>query len=178
MTASPYKKLAGRGLTWGGPSRVWLGEDHVLLVLTRGYVEVYRRFFFKDIQAFIVRQTQIGKIWNAVWGAGVAFFGFLALALNDVGTIVMLCLAAPFAVALLINVILGPTCSFHVRTAVQTERLPAVSRVRSAEKFMAGIEPLIAAAQGEVPGEQFGAELERLQNPAGYAASAPPVMGP
>jgi hypothetical protein len=177
MTRSPYKKLAGRGLTWGGPSRVWLGEDHVLLVLTRGYVEAYRRFFFKDIQGFVVRQTQIGKIWNAVWAACVAFFGFLALALNDVGTIIMLCLAAPFAVGLLINVLLGPTCSFHIRTAVQTERLPAVSRVRSAQNFIEGIEPLITAAQGEIAGDQFNAELERLQNSAGYPAAAPPVMG-
>lgn len=177
MSRSPYKKLAGRGLTWGGPSRVWLGEDHVLLVLTRGYVESYRRFFFNDIQGFIVRQTHTGKIWNAVWGVCASFFVLLALALNDVATIIMLCFAAPFVAALLINVLLGPTCAFHVRTAVQTERLPAVSRVRAAEKFIARIEPLIANAQGEVPGGQLGAEVEQLQNSASRAASAPPVLG-
>ena len=177
MNRSPYERLAGRGLTLGGPSRVWLGEDHVLLVLTRGYVESYRRFFFNDIQGIVVRQTHIGKIWNAVWGAAAAFFVLLALALNNAATVVLLSFAAPFAVALLVNLLLGSTCTFHIRTAVQTERLPAISRVRAARRFIGRIEPIIIATQGEPAGTPLGIEVEQLQNPASRAATAPPVLG-
>src|SRR6185295_20286608 len=116
------------------------------------YVETYRRFFFNDIQALLVRRTHIGKIWNAIWGFGAGFFLLIALAVNGgAGTIVSLCFGAPFLAALLVNVALGPTCLFLVRTAVQSERLPAVSRVRAAERFIARIQPLITAAQGELP---------------------------
>jgi hypothetical protein len=178
MNPSAYKRLPGRGVTWGGPSRVWLGEDHVLLVLTRGYVETYRRFFFNDIQALVVRQTQVGKIWNAVWAMAAGFFLLIAVALNGVAMVVMLCFAAPFVAALIINVALGPTCAFYVRTAVQAERLAAVSRTRAAEKFIARIQPLITAAQGELPREELAVELALVQAGHGVApAAAPPGVG-
>jgi hypothetical protein len=171
-----YQKLPGRGMTWGGRSRVWLGPDHVLVVLTRGYVEVYRRFFLTDIQAFVMHPTQAGKIWNAVWGTFAALFVFPALALNDVARIVMLCCGAPFLVALLFNVIRGPTCAFHVRTAVQAEGVPALSRVRDAKEFIARLEPLIQSAQGELT-EQAAFDLALLQGgQLRTSSNAPPVM--
>ena len=178
MTPSRYKRLPGRGLTWGGPSRVWLGDDHVLLVLTRGYSETYRRFFFNDIQGVVVRRTHLGKMWNAVWGSFSVFFGLLALLVNDnPGTLILACIAVPFGVALLVNLLLGPTCAFHIRTAVQTERLPAVSRVRAANKFIARIEPLITAAQGELPRDQLVADLIARQADQGSVTNAPPLLG-
>ena len=179
MSKPPYQKLGGRGMTWGGPSRVWLGADHVLLVLTRGYVEVYRRFFFPDVQAFIVHPTSIGKIWNGIWGSLAGAFILPAFALSDVARIVLLCLGAPFLVALLINTLLGSTCAFYVRTAVQTERIPALSRLRTAQKFLTRIEPLVLAAQGEWA-QQAAFDLALLQ--AGQlesppAANTPSVLG-
>ena len=179
MTTSRYKRLPGRGITWGGPSRVWLGDDHVLLVLTRGYSETYRRFFFNDIQGVIVRRTHIGKIWNAVWASFFAFFGLLALIVNDnPGSMILACIAAPFGAALLVNLLLGPTCAFHIRTAVQTERLPAVSRASAAEKFIARIEPLITSAQGELPRDQLVADLlARQAVQSSSTINAPPVLG-
>ena len=176
MTNSAYQRIAGHGLTWGGTSRVWLGADHVLLVLRRGYVEVYRRFFFNDIQALIAQPTHTGKIWNAIFGFLAALFILPALALEDVARMVMLGLGAPFIVALLFNLFRGPTCAFYVRTAVQTERLPALSRVRDADKFIARIEPLIQAAQGGL-GEQAAFDLALLQ--AGQlqtGSNLPPVV--
>lgn len=164
-------------MTWGGPSRVWLGADHVLLVLTRGYAEVYRRFFLNDIQGFVVQPTATGKMWNVIWGVLAVVFLLPAFAVSDVGRIVLLCLGAPFVIALLVNVLRGPTCAFHVRTAVQTERVPALSRLRDAKNFIARLEPLIHAAQGELT-EQAAFDLAQLQ--AGQLSStpnAPPVLG-
>ena len=179
MNKSPYQKLPGRGMTWGGPSRVWLGADHVLLVLTRGYVEVYRRFFFSDVQAFVVQPTSVGKIWNGIWGGLAGVFILPALAVDDVARIVLFCLGAPFLIGLLINLALGRTCAFYVRTAVQTERLPALSRLRAAEKFIARVEPLVQAAQGEWT-EQTAFDLALLQSgqlTLMSGSSAPPVLG-
>ncbi|HEY0550504.1 MAG TPA: hypothetical protein VGF13_12950 [Verrucomicrobiae bacterium] len=175
MNASRYTKAPGRGWTWAGPSRVWLGDDHVLLVRSRIFFESYRRFFFNDIQGATVRRTDIGKMWNAIWALFILLFTLLSLAFESVGMIVMLSLAVPFVIALIVNIALGPTCTFHIRTAVQTERVPALSRVSAAKKFIARIEPLIAAAQGAQPGEELMAELAATQD---EAANVPPVLGP
>ena len=163
MSQSDYKKLPGRSMTWSGPCRVWLGPDHVLLVLTRGYVESYRRFFFNDIQAFVVRRTHMGKVWNAIWASICVFFGAIAASVNDlVGSLVLAGIAAPLGIALLINLLRGPTCAFYIRTAVQTERVPAISHVRAAEKFIARVEPLVRASQGEWP-QELANEFAALQ---------------
>ena len=164
MSESTYQKLPGQGRTWGGRARIWQGGDHLLLVLTQGYVEHYRRFFFKDIHGIILRRTHTGKTWNAIWGGVLAFFGLLALVVDDdAGRVVLACMAAPFAVGLVINLILGPTCACYIRTAVQTERVPAISRLRAAEQFLTRIEPLAIAAQGELQTEQSASELALLQ---------------
>jgi len=174
MNPSRYTKSPGRGWSWTGPSRVWLGDDHVLLVRNRIFFENYRRFFFNDIQGVVARRTDIGKMWNGIWALFILMFTLLSLAFETVGMIVMLSLAAPFVIALIVNIALGPTCTFHVRTAVQTERIPALSRVSAAKQFIARIEPFIAAAQGAPPGEELMAELAATQN---EAANVPPVLG-
>jgi hypothetical protein len=177
MNTPRYQQLPGRGATWSGPSRLWQGEDHILLVLTRGYTEAYRRFFFNDIQAVIVRRTHTGKIWNAVWALMAAFFAFIALQLDGGAALTLWCLSAPFAIALLINLVLGPTCACHLRTAVQTERLPALSRVRAARQFLTRIEPLIQAAQGELSRDLIAAELGGASSGASSAVfDTPPVI--
>ena len=177
MITPRYQRLPGRGVTWSGPSRLWQGEDHILLVLTRGYTESYRRFFFHDIQAVVIRRTHLGKIWNAVWALTATFFAFIALQLDGGAALTLWCLSAPFVIALLINLALGPTCACHLRTAVQTERLPALSRVRAARQFLARIEPLIQAAQGELPRNQIEAELGPARSGmADPAPDAPPVI--
>ncbi len=178
MSKTEYKRLPGRGLTWTGPSRLWLGTDHVLLVLGRGFFESYRRFFLNDIQAVIVRRTHTGKIWAALWIIGLLLFGSIAAVVSDpMGQGILLAIAAPFAVALIINLLLGPTCACHIRTAVQTERVPAVSRLRAARAFIARLEPLIATAQGELPAEETAARLAEIQGAPSSPVNAPPVLG-
>jgi|SRR5215218_1675904 len=164
MNQPAYQKLPGRGRTWSGRSRIWLGSDHILHVMTRGYVENYRRFFFNDIHGIVVQRTQTGKVWTAIWSVLVAVFALIAISMNDsVGRSVFATIAAPFGIGLLVNLILGPTCACYIRTAVQTERIPAVSRVRSAEKFIAMIEPHILGLQGELSQEQLAGDLALLQ---------------
>ena len=99
---------------------------------------------------------------------------------------------AVFAVPLLINNILGPACTCHLRTAVQIEELPSLSRVRRARKVLDRIRPFIIAVQGELPPEEIpsrmrsaiGATADVAPVPAGAAlppptgddSNAPPVL--
>jgi hypothetical protein len=48
---------------------------------------------------------------------------------------------------MLLNYRRGVTCSVHLRTAVQTQKLMGLSRWRAAEKFIAELQPTIFAAQ-------------------------------
>lgn len=175
MNSNAYRKLPGRGITWTGLSRLWQGDDHVLLVMNHGFAESYRRFFYADIQGIVVRRTHLGKSWNAIWIFGLVFFAALAAVVDEaVSSLILLGFAAPFAVGLIANLLLGPTCACHVRTAVQSERVPALSRLRAARKFLERVEPLIAAAQGEWPAQPGASEPE----PASTAADAPTEATP
>ncbi len=179
MNAPKYKRLPGRGRTLAGTSRLYLGEDHILVVQTVGYSESYKRFFFADIQAIVVRKTAMGMVWNGVWGAIALLFTLIAIAVNDtVGSSVFGSIASLFLLSLIINAFIGPMCTCHVRTAVQTERLTAISRMSTARKVLDRIRPFITAAQGEMPREQLGADFDQSQG-IGSApiVAAPPVAG-
>ena len=178
MSKTGYQRLPGHGLTWTGPSRVWLGEDHVLLVLGRGFYESYRRFFLNDIQSILVCRTHTGKTWNAIWTFGLIFFGAVAAVVPDpIARGILVSFATPFALGLIINILLGPTCSCHIRTAVQTERVPALSRLRAARRFVTRVEPLILATQGDLPAEDAAARFAEMQGGPAPAANAPLVAG-
>lgn len=158
-----------------GTCRVWLGEDHVLVVQSRGYTETYKRFFFKDIQTVVVQGNHMWRMWNGIWGGLFLLFAILAVAAQDsVGSVVLLCLGVPFGVVFVINLILGPMCACSIRTAVQSERIPALNRLRDTQKFIARIEPFIIAAQGELPTETLS---EMAAAPTPFAGDAPPVLG-
>src|SRR5689334_4799537 len=83
--AKEYRKLKGRGVRrqgWIAGSRtfcsLWVGADHFLQIdSTGGFVEEYKRFYFKDIQALYCRKTNKGLITTII----LAFFvlGFLFL---------------------------------------------------------------------------------------------------
>jgi len=177
MNVPNYTRLPGRGRTWAGRAHLWLGPDHVLSVQSLGYTESYRRFFFADTQAIVAGKTHTGKIWNCVWGSFVAFFGLLAISQTDVASIVLWSIAAALAVPLVINLALGPTCACYVRTAVQTERLTAISRMSAARRLIDLLRPRIAAAQGEISRDELLAAFDRAQGFATPASAAPESSG-
>jgi hypothetical protein len=148
MSAKPYERLPGKGSSLTAYHRLYLGADHLLAMESAGFMEGYRRFFFRDIQAFQITRTVRGRIANVVFGilagsailpASVAADGVAAAALGIVGGV--------FALLLLVNVALGPTCRCQVQTPVQTYTLRSLNRLRSTRKVLARIQPLIEAAQ-------------------------------
>ncbi|HEU5395566.1 MAG TPA: hypothetical protein VFV81_00265, partial [Verrucomicrobiae bacterium] len=134
-------------------SSLWLGPDHLLCVDANGYTENYKRFYFRDIQAIIVRQTQRRTVWNIVLGVllTICLVGTstsLMPPANMVAAMIWGTFAVLFAVPLLINNLLGSTCACQLRTAVHMEKLPSLCRLRQTKKVLGRIRPLIAAAQG------------------------------
>lgn len=146
-----YRKLPGRGATLTHYVRLYEGTDHVLQVGSTGFTENYKRYYFGDIQSITVRKTYVGKAANAFLGATVAVFAIPALFTSEPVTWVLASLAALVAIGLGANIALGPTCQCHIRTAVQQEKLPSLSRLRRARRVLDRLRPRITGAQGEIP---------------------------
>jgi len=134
---------------------VWLGPDHLLSVDRVWFTEEYKRFYFRDIQLITVEQTRTALLINyilAMCAAGTALL-FWLLSTNDptssrVYLIIGGILTGIFLIALAINLARGPSCVCRLKTAVQTELLPALGRTGSARRTLAIIKPLIEQAQG------------------------------
>ncbi|MST95175.1 MAG: hypothetical protein EXS33_07905 [Pedosphaera sp.] len=181
MSPAKYLPLPARGFGWSGHARLWQGPDHLLLTQANGFTENYKRFFFADIQALTVRRTAAGRIWNGIWAWLFLMFVLIALQFSDETALIPWGIAALFVTALVINFALGPTCACHVRTAVQTEKLTALNRLRSAEKCLHKIRPFLAAAQGVLSPDEAASRLFALLGPSAYpplvdAPHAPPVI--
>jgi hypothetical protein len=149
---------------------LWLGPDHLLLIESNGYTETYKRFYFRDIQAIIVRQTSRQRTTSIILGALAAALIGIGLIAGGISVIITYSVIAFLTclIPLLINVLLGPTCTCQIRTAVQTEDLP-VRRMGKARKILQRIRPLIAEAQGQITAEEVDAQMR-------VVANAPPVM--
>jgi hypothetical protein len=159
-----YKKLPGRvaGPVFG-ITRLWYCPDHLISVSSAFGYENYQRVYFRDVEAFVVRRTNVRLIWNIVFavvlasaaalvtmlsifqgGSSPADAGFHAVMLGIVGVPATLAL-----IALLINTFKGATCTFWVQTAGGTMRLGAPVRVRVAHKVLNVIAPLVVQAQSK-----------------------------
>jgi hypothetical protein len=134
-------------------SSAWLAGDHILMTKRFLWLEQYNRFYLADIQAVTICRTQVSLVWNILLGTGV---GLLTLAgtVNGFPPAVMGWLVI-FALLLIVNIGLGPTCSCHVYTAVNIHKLPCFNRVSKAMVFLQTVRPLITKVQGEVSDEKI-----------------------
>ena len=167
-----YQRLPGRKKGFlVGKYTLYLGVDHLLLVFGRLGVEDYKRFYFSDIQAIITRKTAAGKISNLI--LGIFFLGFVGLGFSiGEGGLILFALVDGFLLMLLvINLLAGPTCQTHLLTAVQTEKLPSIHRLRNAIRTMDRLRPLINQTQGNLKPEDIKAKPVR-QLSSGTGANA------
>src|SRR5206468_3181022 len=109
-----YKRMAGMRLFFSRAS-LWLGQDHVLVVKSQGYSEVYTRFYFNDIQGFLIYKTVTGKVLNIVWGLIAALFAGYCLEgifvrQSDFASYANGFLGGVFPLLLIIGLAKGPTC--------------------------------------------------------------------
>jgi hypothetical protein len=172
MPEKEYQRLtpARSRTTFVSRSSLWLGKDHLLCIDSSGYTETYKRFYFRDIQTVIIVISKRRVVWNWVLGPLTAIFLVLLLGSlpytgstgsnSNLGEIVFFAfLGFIFALPLLINNILGPSCVCHLRTAVQIEELPPLNRLRRARKALNRLRPFMVAAQGGLPPEEISARM-------------------
>lgn len=160
-----------------GVSSLWLGEDHLLSVDSAWFEEQYKRFYFRDIQAFTLRRTY-RQLWLGI-GLGLPLIFLLwGIAANlgsdgdDVGLGFCLFFAMLFGGAFFYNLFAGATVRTYLQTAVQTEELSPLNRFRRANKVINRLRPLIAQAQGEVSREELPQRVAEAQAAAAAEEAA------
>jgi len=123
---------------------LWKGEDHLLSVQHTYYSEEYTRFYYRDIQAVIIRKTKMGMIIKGI----LIFLVLLCPLLYLIDSLKFFLITGLFfGILLIIDLIRGATCECSLQTAVQKRRLHAIDRVKSARKLIRIIGPMIEEAQ-------------------------------
>jgi len=133
-----------------GHHTLWQGSDHLLQIYSRMGVEDYKRFYFDDVQAIITRKTGVGKIQNIIIGALAGLFCLFTLTSAGGWSYFHGCIAAIILIFLLINVYKGPTCETVLLTAVQTEKLHSLHRLKTAQPVMDRLRSIIEQRQGRI----------------------------
>lgn len=157
MTNNEYQKI--RGTKKGfliGKYTLWQGGDHLLQVYSRVGVEDYKRFYFNDIQAIITRKTTAGKIQNIVLGLLLLLFTIPAVLNDGSWSAFWATLAGVLLILVLVNLFRGPTCETKLLTAVQTEKLHSLHRLKNAINVMDRLQSVIQSIQGRLSGEDQG----------------------
>ena len=165
---SAYRRLPGKKKGFlVGYHTLWLGSDHLLQIYSRLGIEDYKRFYFNDIQAIITRKTAAGKIQNSVLGALAGLSALLAVMAGGGWSVFWAVIVGVPALILLINYFRGPTCETYLMTAVQTEKLHSLHRIKITQPVMNQLRSLIEQRQG-----RFNPET------ANYPASRPASRRP
>ena len=151
-----YHKLPGtkKGFIIGRYT-LWQGVDHLLHIYSRIGFEDYKRYYFSDIQAIVTRKTIAGRVQNGVLGLSFMLCASAAMANHGGWFAFWAALAGAFSLLLLINLYRGPTCETKLMTAVQTEKLHSLHRLKSAIKVMDKLSSQIQSVQGRLSREDL-----------------------
>jgi hypothetical protein len=162
-----YTRLPGKKRGFFRRCTLWLGQDHILAVESNHFTESYKRFYFRDLQALMIRKSDSFKTRIILLGilAGVCaasliaaitwhsrgFTGFSALVL--LGLII----------ALAVHLIKGSTCVCHLKMPLAVHELPSLCRMKYARRVLARITPLVQNFQGSLPLDEIKASMIRRQ---------------
>jgi hypothetical protein len=141
-----YRRLPGAKRSPLRKATLWLSSDHILAVDSHRFTEEYKRYYFKDIQAILVTQLSVGtsRTIDLAVLIVVVFLALVAWRLQSRGTNIT---AGIILFGYLIHKLLGPKCACHLITAVSSDKLPSLNRVRTAGKALRIIQPLVEQAQ-------------------------------
>lgn len=150
MAAKPdnLKRLA-RGARNFNRTRLYRAEDHLLLVEGH-YVEEYRRFFHRDLQAALWTPDRLpagllGGLFALFTGGAVALFP--GGEEWQIGIGVFLAIPAVLILLRLLYVLAcGGYCKFYLCTAAQQTLIPGVSTRRHARKIIRELERHVPGA--------------------------------
>jgi hypothetical protein len=148
QTLQTYRKLPGARRTPLRKATLWLAVDHILSIDSHRFSEEYKRYYFKDIQAIIVttRAGAMGKATDLIVAIVLALLALAAWRFQSPAAAIAV---GVMLIQFLIFKSLGPLCDCRLITAVSRDTLPSLHRLRTAEKALRIIGPLIEQAQSE-----------------------------
>jgi hypothetical protein len=167
-----YRRLPGRGRKTSGfisvgttINTIWLASDHLLLrESVYGLSESYKRFYFRDIQALIIRRSPVWIGWISVLTALSLIF-FFVWGVTGWQSWGWPFFSALFFVLTMVQLARGPSCVTYLVTAVQRELLGSLNRLRKARRALKILVPLIEEKQG------------KFELPTGAETATPGVSG-
>ncbi|QYY35096.1 hypothetical protein [Ruficoccus sp. ZRK36] len=147
-----YKRL-GRGSTLIQAFYLYDAEDHLLMV-NGSFTEEYRRFYYQDIQAALIK-NQVGKMVFLILLL-LALLGGTAISLSAGGDFVpfALVLGLPALIILawgLPIMLTGGFCKFYLQSEVQNMEIPPVKSVKKARKIISLIRERTAEQERQMP---------------------------
>ena len=173
MAEKEYRRIAGRGfgrkdfITWV-EAQLWMGKNHLLQIEKRGYTEKYKRFYYADIQAIIMRRTNSTLYKTVFLSLMIAFGVAWEFSITSGGAAIFWgSWIGFFALLLLLNLLKGPGCTCHIQTAIQTEQLPSFNRIKKTRKALTQLREAIAANQGLLSPEELRVRLIPGENVGG-----------
>ncbi len=151
MNAASLMKASVRHRTFTGYSQVWLAQDHVLVLRSQRLQEKYRRFLFADIQAIVITEGPDSSIPRALFGVGVLILVAWAASATTFAGRAFLGILGLFAAGMLVrDVMRGPRCRCVLQTAINREKIDALSRTHGARSFLELVSPLIQRSQQHI----------------------------
>lgn len=159
-----YKRLSKRR-AFLGVHALYMADDHLLAIDGQGFSESYRRFYFSDIRTIVIRKTMHWPVWNIIL-ASLATISLIGLWLQ-ISRVPLLISFMAFLVFLVFNLSKGPSCVYHITTAVQEERLPSIRRLKKALKITETIRLAVEQAQGSLTPDEIRARVsDSIDTPA------------
>jgi hypothetical protein len=152
---------------------LWMATDHLLAVKSSRFRESYRRFYFRDIHAIIV--TRCPRYPLSTRSAVLGFLLLVGVLFPATRWPSAALLAASIAAWLYIS--MRESCLCRIHTAVSCETLPSLYRIWNARRFLVEVEPLIAAAQANLPRLNVEQETGVPSAPSAASEPAEPLPG-
>ncbi|GAB6096268.1 hypothetical protein JCM14469_25210 [Desulfatiferula olefinivorans] len=155
-TARPYQRLPGQKRKTLGRDTLWLGPDHLLLMVSSGMSEHYRRFYYTDIKSLVVSKTTTARTKTLFVFAVFAICliaGAVLFKLDHAVQVFFWVTAPVFLLYGLFCLAAGPSCACWIITAVGREKLSPAHRMRPTLSMIARLRDRIVEAQGTLTPE-------------------------
>lgn len=169
-----YKRLPGRGRKTFSRHALWMGSDHLMAIRTFSYSESYKRFYYSDIQAVIIRRLDYWKVVSIILALLSVFIYLIAFFSGNTGTVVSIIFGTVFLLCFLVYVLWGANCESYIQTGIQIEKLPSLNRLKSTQKTLAFLQPRIERVQGKLSRDALRETLVRQAPGPVQTRSAPP----
>ena len=153
METVKYRRLPGWHTGLFTRDSLWSADDHILLVQSSGYVERYRRYYFKDIQGITVIPTP--RSYRLALAIGTPLLLVAVVAVTSIAKMIQPewaifggIFGMPLLLGFVVNWVRGKSCRTTVYTAVADINLTPLSRLRPTLRAVTRIAELVDICQG------------------------------